>query len=97
MQKMEPKLKICKDHMGILLSKLEMWCYVLLFPQLVSFWGFKMLLSMHHQGILESYHRPASKKHKSTGGKFPEVCSSSNGTNVIINIEPHTVSRLVVF
>jgi hypothetical protein len=39
MQKMEPKLKISQDYMGILFSKLGMWCSVLLSTQLVSFWG----------------------------------------------------------
>lgn len=40
MQKMEPRLKVCEDHMGILLDKLEMCYYVFLSTQLDSFWTF---------------------------------------------------------
>jgi hypothetical protein len=94
MQQMEHRLKVCQDRMGILLDKLEMCYYVFRSTQLVSILDF---LSMHRQGVLQSCHRPAPKKHKSTGGKFPEACFASHGTNVIIDIEPHTVSRLVVY
>jgi len=70
MQKMEPRLKICQDRMGILLDKLEMRCYVFLSTQLVSIRGSKCFV----QCTVKEYHNhvtgPPQRSPKARAGSF---------------------------